>query len=165
MNPQSSTTIYAMVGPMGSGKSTYALKLAKEQNAKFFSLDKTIKDFNEPIDGLKGYELHMKKALVILSEKAIKCLKAGQSVVFDFGGGIGHWDWLKHMADEADTKIEIYHFEILANVRWARVQKRNLEKPEGIYHFNMSKEEFDRQSAYRVLPALMPGLKIFKITK
>ncbi len=53
MNPDSPLTIYAMAGPMGSGKTTLALKIAKEQNAFFQSLDGTIKNLNEPIGDLQ----------------------------------------------------------------------------------------------------------------
>lgn len=41
--------IYAMTGGNGSGKTTYALKISKEKSALFLSLDKTIQDFNQPI--------------------------------------------------------------------------------------------------------------------
>lgn len=48
MNPNSPLTIYSMSGPMGSGKTTMALKIANETDAIFQSLDGAIKDFNEP---------------------------------------------------------------------------------------------------------------------
>ena len=56
MNPDSPLTIYAVSGPMGSGKTTLALKIAKGQSAFFQSLDGTIKNLNEPIGDLQGYE-------------------------------------------------------------------------------------------------------------
>lgn len=160
MNPNSPLTVYAMVGPMGSGKTTLALKIAKENNALFQSLDGTIKGFNQPIGDLKGYESLMAKALEIMYAKALKALKGGRSVVFD----VGRWPWLMELATAADAKIEVYHFEISKEERWRRVQQRNNEKPENVYHFTMSKEEFDNQDAHRNLPAPMPGLKVIKIT-
>ncbi len=44
--------IYAMTGGNGSGKTTYALKVSKEIKP-FFSLEKIIKNFNQPIQALK----------------------------------------------------------------------------------------------------------------
>jgi hypothetical protein len=44
------------------------------------------------------------------------------------------------------------------------VQKRNLEKPEGVYHFTMFKHEFDSQDPIRNVPALEPGLSVIKIS-
>jgi predicted kinase len=161
MNPNSPLTIYAMVGPMGSGKTTLALKIAKEQGALFQSLDGTIKGFNQPIGDLNGYENLMPKALDTMYTKAIQALKNGQSVVFD----VGRWPWLMELANAADTKIEIYYFEISAEERWRRVQKRNHEKPENVYHWTMTKEELESQSPIRHLPPPMPGLKVIKITE
>jgi predicted kinase len=161
MNPNSQLSIYAMVGPMGSGKTTLALKIAKEKRALFQSLDGTIKSFNEPIGDLKGYERLMPKALGVMFANALSALKNGQSVVFDFG----RWPWLKDLAEAADTKIEIYHFVISTQERWRRVQQRNRDKPLNVYHFPMSKEEFDSQNPHRQIPPLTPGLKVIKVTE
>jgi predicted kinase len=160
MNPNSPLTIYAMVGPMGSGKTTLAMKIAREEGAPFQSLDGTIKAFNQPIGDLRGYESLMPKALELMFSKALEALKTGQSVVFD----VGRWTWLRELADAADAKIEIYYFEISSEERWRRVQKRNEEKPEGVFHWTMSKEDFDAQDSLCQLPPETPGLKLIKIS-
>lgn len=146
---------------MGSGKTTLALKIAKETGALFQTLDGTIKDSNEPIGDLKGYERLMPKALDRMYANALAALKSGRHVVFD----VARWPWLMELADEADAKIEIYYFEISKEERWRRVQKRNQEKPEGVYHWTMSKEEFDAQDPTRKLPDAMPGLTLIKVTE
>lgn len=161
MNPNSSLTIYAMVGPMGSGKTTLALKIAREKGALFQSLDGTIKGFNQPIGDLQGYESLMPKALDLMFSRALEALKNGQSVVFD----VGRWPWLMDLADAADAKIEIYYFEISTEERWRRVERRNEEKPENVYHWTMSKEEFDAQDPRRNLPEPRSGLKFIKVTE
>lgn len=150
-----------MVGAMAAGKTTLALKIAKDNGALFQSLDGTIKSFNQPIDDLKGYERLMPKALDLMYARALEALKSGLSVVFD----VGRWPWLKELADEADAKIEMYHLEIPTEERWRRLQKRNQEKPAGVYHWTMTKEEFDSQNTNHQLPPAMPGLKIIKITE
>lgn len=155
--------IYAMVGAMGSGKTTLALKISREKGAHFYSLDKTIKNFNVPIKSLTDYENNMKKALDILSLEAIETLKSGKSVVFDFGGGIGHWNWLKNIADTTDVDIEIYYFEIPLEVRLERVRKRNSEKPKDIYHFIMSDEEVMASKTSREIPLPSDRVKIIKL--
>lgn len=144
---------------MGSGKTTLAQKIAKERGAYFQSLDGTIKDFNEPIGSLDGYERLMPKALNLMFSRALEALKNGQSVVFD----VARWPWLRELADAANSKIEIYYFEISTEERWRRVQKRNQEKPDGVYHWTMSKEEFDAQDPARRLPDPMPGLTLIKV--
>jgi predicted kinase len=161
MNPNSPLTIYAMVGPMGSGKTTLALKIARETGAFFQSLDGTIKAFNQPIVDLQDYENLMPKALDLMFSRAREALMRGQSVAFD----VGRWTWLKELADATEAKIEIYYFDISPEERWRRVQKRNQEKPEQVYHWTMTKEEFDAQDPQRHLPSPMPGLKLIKITE
>lgn len=159
MNPNSPLTVYGMVGPMGSGKTTFALKIAKETGALFQSLDGTIKGFNQPVGDLQGYESLMPQALDLMYANALAALKSGRSVVFD----VARWPWLMELAVAGDTKIEIYYFEVSAEERWRRVQKRNEEKPEGVYHWTMSKEEFDSQDPRRNLPAARPGLNLIKL--
>lgn len=152
-----------MTGAMGSGKTTMALKISKETGAQFYSLDSIIKGFNEPIKSLKDYEFHMTKALAIISASAIQNLKDGQSVVFDFGGGMGHWEWLKNIADSTGADMEIYHFDNPLEVRMSRVKKRNVEKPKGLYHFTMSDEEIIASKDAKELPLASERVKIFTI--
>ena len=161
MNPNSPLTVYGMIGPMGSGKTTLALKIAKETDALFQSLDGVIKGLNEPIGDLAGYERLMPKALNLMYANALAALKSGRHVVFD----VARWPWIMELAIEAGAKIEIYYFDISKEERWRRVQKRNQEKPENIYHWTMSKEEFDAQDPRRNLPDSLPGLKLIKVTE
>lgn len=147
---------------MGSGKTTMARRIEKEKDAVFFTLDGIIKSFNQPIKNIKDYESHMAKAHDIMISGASAALRSGKNVVFDIGGP---WPRVKDLANSLDVKIEIYHFDISPEVRWQRVQKRNNEKPVGVYHFTMYKDEFDSQDPKREPPALEPGLKIIKITE
>ncbi|MBN8542550.1 MAG: ATP-binding protein [Deltaproteobacteria bacterium] len=139
-------TIYALTGGNGSGKTTFALKVAKEKGAVFFSLDKTIKDFNQPIKTYEDYMTHFQRALELMSTEAISALREGGSVVFDFGGGISTRPWLKQIAKSSDSRIEIFHLEVPLAERRRRIQLRNKEQQKDIFFFHMSEEEFDRQN-------------------
>jgi predicted kinase len=161
MNPNSPLTIYGMIGPMGSGKTTLAMKIARETGALFQSLDGTIKGLNEPVGDLNGYERLMPRALDLMYAKALAALKTGRSVSFD----VARWPWLMNLAEATDAKIEIYYFEISAEERWRRVQRRNSEKEDGVYHWTMSKEEFDAQDSTRNLPLAMPGLNLIRVVE
>ena len=99
MNPNSPITIYGMIGPMGSGKTTLALKIAKETGALFQTLDGTIKDFNEPIKELKDYERLMPKALNQMYANALEALRSGRDVVFD----VARWPWPPPLAQNPST--------------------------------------------------------------
>jgi predicted kinase len=139
-------TLYAMTGGNGAGKTTHALGLAKEQGAKFFSLDRTIKDFNQPIQSYEDYMSYHQRAIDRISSEAVEILQSGRSVVLDFGGGLATRPWLKQIANQASAKVEVRHLEVSLEERRRRVQKRNQEKNSDVYHFHMSDAEFDRQN-------------------
>lgn len=48
-------TIYAVAGQMGSGKTTWARKLAKEKRALFFSTDQWVANLGAPIGSHENY--------------------------------------------------------------------------------------------------------------
>ena len=164
MKNNSSRIIYALCGGNGSGKTTYALKISKEKGAMFFSLDKTIKDFNQVIQSYEDYMSHFQRALDLMSAQAILFLKDGGSVVFDFGGGLATRPWLKQIAKASGAEIEIFHLEVPREERLSRIQRRNIEKDKNVYFFHMSDEEFylhnksDPQS-----PPAEEGIKVIKV--
>ena len=146
MENRSDRIIYAMTGGNGSGKTTYALNISKETGAKFFSLDKTIKDFNQPIQSYEDYMSHFQRALNLMFDQAIEVLNDNGSVVFDFAGGISSRSWLKQIAKIGGAEIEIFHLEVPLEERRRRIQQRNKEKNQDVYFFHMDDEEFDRHN-------------------
>lgn len=142
MEDKSVRTIYALTGGNGSGKTTFALKLSKENGAVFFSLDKEIRDFGEVIRSYKDYMVHFQRALDLIAARASSVLNAGGSVVFDFGGGISTRPWLKQIAKATGAEIEIFHLEVPLEERRRRIEKRNAEKNSDVYFFHMSDDEF-----------------------
>lgn len=66
---------------------------------------------------------------------ATEAIMNGKDVVFDIGGP---WPRVKELADASNVKVEIYHF-------------------------TMTKDEFDSQNPERDTPTLGPGLKIIRI--
>lgn len=138
--------IYALTGGNGAGKTTYALKVAKETGALFLSLDKTIKDFNQPIKSYDDYMTHFQRALVSMSSQAGLALEETGSVVFDFGGGIATRPWLKQIAESSGAKIEIFHLEVPVEERRRRIRQRNKEQDGSVYFFHMSDDEFSLQN-------------------
>lgn len=156
--------IYATSGGNGAGKTTFALKISKERQAKFFSLDKTIKEFNQPIKSYEDYMSFYQQALDLMSSQAIHFLKEGKSVVFDFGGGIASRPWLKQIAESSGAEIEIFHLEVPLEERKRRIQQRNIDKQKDVYFFHMDVEEFDKHNKQDPPPPPTEnGIKVVRV--
>lgn len=150
-------TLYAMTGLIGAGKTTFAKKLSKEKKAVVFLIDHHIRQLGRPINSIEDYDKCYFGVTNIISDVACQLLKLGQSVVLDFGGNVGQWEWLSAIADQTDANIEIFHLLGPFEVRKQRVQKRNLEPGE----FNFSDEEFASMPTISAAPSVQrKGLRI-----
>ncbi len=164
MKNKSKRIIYALTGGNGSGKTTFALKISKENGAAFFSLDKIIKDFNQSIQSYEDYMSHFQRALDLIFTRAISVLKGGGSVVLDFGGGISTRPWLKQIAKVSGAEIEIFHLEVPLEERRRRIQQRNKNKDTDVYSFHMSDEEFDlHNKSDPQAPPAEDGVKVSRV--
>lgn len=149
--------LYAMVGAIGSGKTTFAKRLAEEKNAVFFSIDQNIKQLGQPINSQKDYDKYYFGMREIIADHAVKVLKCGVSVVLDFGGNVGHWEWLSSISADADADVEIFHLVAPIEVRRERIRKRNLD-PDVVFRF--SDQEFESMPVDSAAPIERPGLKV-----
>lgn len=149
-----------MAGPIGSGKTTLAKRIANERNTAFFSIDQCIKTLGQPIGSAQEYEKYYFGMRDVIANASLQFLSHGISVVFDFGGTAGHWTWLKALADSANADVEIYHLIVPIEVRRERVRARNSD-PGFIFHF--SDEEFDSMPKESTPPEEQPGLKVIEI--
>ncbi len=149
-----------MSGPIGSGKTTFAKKIAAEKHAVFISIDHYVKLLGQLIGSAKDYEKYYYGVRDIIADVTLKLLKANLSVVLDFGGTQGHWDWLKSIAVAADAEIEIYNLIVPIEDRRKRVQKRN-SNPATMFQF--SDEEFNNMPIESMTPPEQTGLRIINI--
>jgi predicted kinase len=164
MKHKSDRIIYALTGGNGSGKTTYARKISNEKGAAFFSLDKTIKDFNQVIQSYEDYMSFYQRALDQMFAQAVALLNEGNSVVFDFGGGTASRPWLKGIAKSSGAEIIIFHLEVPLEERRRRIQQRNIEKDKNVYFFHMSDEEFDRHNQQDPPPPpTEEGVKVIRV--
>ena len=149
-----------MSGPIGSGKTTIAKKIANEKGAILFSIDEQIKTLDQPIQNLQDYEKYYFGIREIIANVAAQILKRNVCVVFDFGGTKGHWSWLKPIADASNADIEVYNLIVPIEERRNRVRARNAD-PNAIFRF--SDEEFDSKPKQSIPPEAHPGLKIIEV--
>lgn len=155
----------SIAGQIGSGKTSFARKLAKEKQALFFSTDQWIANLGVPIGSHENYAKYYTGIRDRIFEVATQALNLGIPVVFDFGvnqpkGRQG----LQKFANEAGASVEIYHISVPVEVCRARVHGRNKNKPKCIHSFDFSDEDFDIISKNYEPPTDGEGLKIVEVT-
>lgn len=161
----SNKTVYAVAGQIGSGKTSFARKLAHEKQALFFSTDQWIAHLGVPIGSHENYAKYYTGVRDRIFEVAAQALNLGVPVVFDFGvnqpkGRQG----LQKFANDACASVEIYHISVPIEICRTRVHERNKNKPKGIHSFNFSDEDFDIISKNYEPPTDDEGLKIIEVT-
>lgn len=147
--------IHMICGPVGAGKTTYAIQLAKELRAVRFSIDDWISelflpDKPEPLT----YEWAVARAMrcerrIVAVSRGI--LELGTDVIWDMGF-MERNQRTRIMSEIADLpySVRMHSLEAPADVRRKRVRRRNVEKPDG-YVMEVTDEIFDFM-AQRTVP-------------
>jgi predicted kinase len=131
-------------GPLGCGKSTIAKALAKRLNAKYISVDKTLKRYGLENDWEDGYisQKSFKLANDIIVSGALKALESGKPAIFD-----GNFYWKSQIKDLV-KKINFQHqvFTLKAPLLVCIARDNNRKKPHGkdaAYAVHKKSTEFD----------------------
>lgn len=143
--------VFLIAGNVGSGKSTYSLKLSQEYKAHIFQIDDWMEQLfapdRESIDvEVDNYEWNLERVQRIehqILEETKKLDMIGVNTILDLGFfGIEQRQRVREFL--ISNEIEWYqHFlNVDKKTRWARVQKRNQEKGE-TFQFSISQEVFE----------------------
>lgn len=135
-------TAHLLCGFIGSGKTTFARRLAKETGALRFTKDEWMVEIfgnNPPKDKFAEYDSNMTK---LTTETALRCLRAGVSVILDDG----FWyrkqrDEMRQQLKEIGAVAKFYYIDTPVEIMKARTMKRS-ENP-GTDSFYIMEEEFD----------------------
>src|SRR5688572_3565878 len=125
--------IYLVVGPVGAGKSTFALALAREHRALRLTLDEWMTALfspDRPDEGVMPWYVERSRRCVDLIWKLTReLISAGTNVVLEIGL-IQRPDREKlyRRVDEAGVALEIYVLDAPREVRRERVERRNRER-------------------------------------
>jgi predicted kinase len=120
-------------GLTGAGKSTYAEQLRLDLKAVRFSID----DWNarlffmdrDPTSDFQWFYDRVQRSCAQMRDTAEQVLQAGVPVIFDCGFTDRKerqifYDW----ADALRIPVTLHFLDSDKDTRWARVQKRNIEK-------------------------------------
>jgi len=138
---------HIIIGFIGAGKTTFARKLEKETGAIRFTKDEwMVRLFGNtpPKDKFEEYDNRMAS---LATDMALKCLKAGISVIIDEGF------WVKEQRDEIRQKVKnvgaiprIYYLEVPFEIMKARTLKRSENPP--VDSFNIDEKSFNQYWKY-----------------
>ncbi len=152
-------TLNLIFGPIGAGKTTYALALARRENAVPFVLDDWGAqlfgpDVQGPLDfGWMLERLGRCQALIWSTATAV--LAAGTPVVLDLGlMSRAHRERFRTMAQDAGLSVQWHFVDAPQEVRRARIAGRNETKGE-TFAREVPPEMFDMIEAVYEAPA--PG--------
>ena len=136
-------TLHLMVGLPGSGKTTFAKKLAQQHNAVLFSPDDwQFKLFGNDINDPTHDENHT-KIEELMWDVAQDILKTGTNVILDFGcWAKEERDDFRKKAHKVGANFKIHFMDTPFEEIWARLEKRNKNAGQnGIFYVKKEKLE------------------------
>jgi predicted kinase len=153
------TTIHLICGPIGAGKTRYAIELAKNQGAIRFSEDEWLAKLFVPDAplGLLQESMHVVGAWA--AEKYLKCrsqiwlvcqqlLANNISIVLDGAAANKEQrDSIRKKAKENNVEFKLHYVTALELVRHSRVFERNLEQGE-TYSLEVTPEMYAHTEQY-----------------
>ena len=120
--------VYLICGKICSGKTTYAKKLCKENNAILLSVDEIMLSLFDQCCGEKLHQEYEKRIKEYLFEKSLEVLEAKNDVVLDWG----FWtkeerDATKEFFKSRNIDCELHYVEVSDDVWEQQINKRNNE--------------------------------------
>lgn len=157
---ENKATLYFISGKLGSGKTTFAKKIADENHAIFISEDIWLeKLFPNMINNFQDYLLYSRRFRSMIDIHVIQLLSKGISVVFDFAGNVPQErQWVKSIVDQAHSSHILHYIVASDDLCRSQYKMRNLNLPEGSKL--ISDEEFNAINKYFMPPSEDEGFNI-----
>lgn len=140
-------TIHLVTGSTGAGKTTYARKLADDAGALRFSIDEWMvalygPDVPEPIQ-FEWMMERIDRCEAVIWQTAIAAAQRGVCSILDLGlTKKAHRAKFAAAAQGAGLPVVLHYIDLSVDERWARVQKRNVEKG-STYRLDVTRQMFD----------------------
>jgi predicted kinase len=141
--------VHLVCGPTGSGKTTYARRLAEQEGAVRFSIDEWMSalfwmDASHPFEPSWAMARVQRCAGLIWNTAREVCLR-GVPCVLEIGlTSLESRTRYSGLARDAGLPVKLHLVDAPQDVRWARVQARNSEAGEGgQLPFELTREMFD----------------------
>jgi len=153
-------TLHFLSGKAGSGKSTVAARIAQENSAVLISEDVwLLRLYGDQMKTFEDYFRFSKSLKEVVGPLATDLLKLGNSVVLDFPANTAaSRTWYRSIFENANAAHVLHHVATSDEVCLQRIEKRNIERPEGSHH--LTKEDFVYISSFFEAPGDAEGFKV-----
>jgi predicted kinase len=147
MSDSNKPVFHIICGSTGAGKSTYSKLLADEIGGIHLAIDEWMvalfwKDSPDPI----GFEWAMERVNrceVQIASVARQCVARGLPAILDLGfTKAAHRQKFADIAKASGTDVALHFLDVPADVRWTRVQQRNVQKGE-TFSLEVDRDMFD----------------------
>ncbi|NJD01816.1 MAG: ATP-binding protein [Ruminiclostridium sp.] len=142
------STVFMICGNTAAGKSTYSLKLAKQENAIRFSIDPWMQtlygaDYDPQIHDFVWLIDRTERCKIQMREIAELLIKQNINIILDFGfGDIESRNYYKKWAESFGAEVSLHFLDVSTEERRERVHKRNKEQGP-TYAFKVTDKMFD----------------------
>lgn len=139
--------IHLVCGCTGAGKSTYSFQLARELHAVRFSIDEWMQTLHnaDKIAELRFewfYERVQRNCLQ-MHKTVQQIVHLGRACIFDCGFNNSHERGIfTNWAEEHGFSVQPHYADVITDIRWQRVLKRNAEQAE-TFKFEVTRKRFD----------------------
>lgn len=167
-------SIVLVVGSTGAGKTTYSEKLAVKLSAVVYSIDSWMKALywqdmpKNPdnawfIENGSWYMDRIGRCESLILEEVSKRAKLNQKSILDLGFSTSNHriKFIKALR-EMGIEAEIHYLDLPADLRWERVEKRNLEKGE-TFVMHVDRKMFDFIESIFEPPTAAEGAEVISV--
>ena len=139
--------IYLVCGATGAGKSTHAEALAQQVAGLRFSIDEWMQrlhNADKPDENLyEWFYERVQRNCAQMRDMAERLVPLGIPAIFDCGlTNRTERDIFANWAEEQGFSTELHFVDVPTDIRWQRVQKRNIEQAE-TFQFEVTRDMFD----------------------
>jgi predicted kinase len=154
-------TLHFISGRLAAGKTTLARQLADEYQAVLISEDVWLSKLSDGISSFDDYLKWSRRCRSVMGPLIMDVLRAGVSVVLDFGGNrVDERAWARNLSEEAGSSHILHFLDVGEEECLRRLLVRNDHKPEGLYFASTTETEFRAICKYFQAPSPEEGLNI-----
>lgn len=155
-------TVFTVCGLPGSGKTTFAEKLARERAAVCFSADAWMLHLYGAQLPVARFLEHKERVWELSWRLASRLLELDVSVVLDFSFYLrSERDAFRQRAEAAGADFRMFYLDCPRQLARARIEARNRLHPAGT--FSIGLEDFERLAAMLEPPGVDEGADVVRV--